>query len=134
MDQPELASDPRFSDVVPRKANAELIEKYVAEWVARSTVDEIGEALTAEGIPWGPVASLPEVIESVQVAAREMLVTVDHPTLGPIKVPGNPIKLSKSPGKLRLAPPLVGQDTDGVLAGLGYSLSDISALRAVGAI
>jgi crotonobetainyl-CoA:carnitine CoA-transferase CaiB-like acyl-CoA transferase len=134
MGRPELAADARFADVVARMENQAAIEEVVAAWVAGGTVAEIGDALTAEGIPWGPVATVPEVIESPQIAAREMLVTVDHPKLGPLRVPGTPIKLSASPGGVRTPPPVVGQDTQAVLAELGYDADAVGRLAASGAI
>jgi crotonobetainyl-CoA:carnitine CoA-transferase CaiB-like acyl-CoA transferase len=134
MGRPELAADERFADVVPRMANAREVEEIVAVWAASLTVEEAGALLTAEGIPWGPVATLPEVIASPQVKARDMLVTIDHPKLGGLRVVGLPIKLSGSPGRVRTPPPLVGQDTDGVLAELGYPDSEVAALRGSGAI
>lgn len=134
MDRPELAADARFSDVVLRMANAPAIEEIVAAWVASSTVEEIGARLTDEGIPWGPVATVPEVTESPQIDARDMLVTVDHPTLGPLKVPGLPIKLSGSPGSVRTPPPSVGQHTGSMLAELGYSDAEVADLTSSGAV
>ncbi|WP_283135233.1 CaiB/BaiF CoA transferase family protein [Rhizohabitans arisaemae] len=134
MGRPELAADERFADVVPRMANAREIEEIVAAWAASLTVEEAGASLTAQGIPWGPVATLPEVIASPQVEARDMLVTIDHPKLGPLRVPGLPIKLSGSPGRVRTPPPLVGQDTEDILAELGYSDSEVAALRVDGAV
>ncbi len=58
------------------------LEAAVSGWVADRTVDEATEALTAAGIPVGPVAGIADAVASAQIAAREMLVEVDHPTLG----------------------------------------------------
>jgi crotonobetainyl-CoA:carnitine CoA-transferase CaiB-like acyl-CoA transferase len=134
MGRSELADEERFADVVPRMTNAREIEEIVAAWASSSTIEEAGARLTSEGIPWGPVATVPDTIGSPQIAARDMLVTVDHPTLGPIQIPGVPIKLSDSPGGVRTPPPIVGQDTEGVLAELGYSDAEIAALTASGAV
>lgn len=134
MEAPELASDERFRDVVVRMEHMPAIERIVAEWVASGTVEQIGERLSEQGIPWGPVATVPDVIASPQIAAREMLVEVEHPTLGPLRVPGVPIKLSASPGGVRRPPPGVGQDTEEVLAELGYGGSEIAALQDCGAV
>jgi CoA:oxalate CoA-transferase len=61
-------------------------------------------------------------------------VTVDHAALGPLKVPGVPIKLSGSPGSVRTPPPRLGEDTEAVLAGVGYSGDEIASLRETGAV
>jgi crotonobetainyl-CoA:carnitine CoA-transferase CaiB-like acyl-CoA transferase len=134
MGQPELAQDARFAGVNERMANQAEIERIVGEWVGSGTVEQAGARLTAEGIPWGPVASVPDVVASPQIAAREMLVSIAHPTLGELRVPGVPIKLSASPGGVRTAPPLVGQDTEEVLAQLGYDAARIAALQGSGAV
>lgn len=133
--RPELAADERFADVPSRMANIEAIEPIVAEWVAGRTADEVGQALTAVGIPWGRVATIGEVVASPQIAAREMLVDVEHPTLGILTVPGIPIKLDATPGSIRKAPPLVGEDTEVVYRDvLGLDAEEIDRLREVGAI
>jgi crotonobetainyl-CoA:carnitine CoA-transferase CaiB-like acyl-CoA transferase len=135
MGRAELAADERFKDVPSRMANIDAIEAEVAAWVAARTVEEAGAALTDAGIPWGKVATIPEVVESPQIAAREMLVEVEHPTLGPLTLPGIPVKLSDSPGTVRKAPPLVGEDTDEVYRELlGLTDEQLAKLREDGAI
>jgi crotonobetainyl-CoA:carnitine CoA-transferase CaiB-like acyl-CoA transferase len=135
MGRPELAADERFGDVPSRMANIDAIEAEVSAWVAERTVEEAGAELTRVGIPWGRVATMPEIVASPQIAAREMLVEVEHPTLGPLTVPGIPVKLSASPGTVRKAPPLVGEDTDDVLRELlGLDEAEIARLREAGAV
>jgi crotonobetainyl-CoA:carnitine CoA-transferase CaiB-like acyl-CoA transferase len=135
MGRPELATDERFKDVPSRMANIEAIEAIVAEWVGGLTQDEVAEKLTEVGIPFGPVSTIPEVLASEQIAAREMMVETEHPTLGPLQIPGIPVKLSDTPGAVRKAPPLVGEDTDAVYRDvLGLSAEQIAHLREVEAI
>jgi crotonobetainyl-CoA:carnitine CoA-transferase CaiB-like acyl-CoA transferase len=135
MGRPELAQDERFKDVPSRMANIEAIEAEVADWVAHHTIDEVGEGLTRAGIPWGRVATMPDVVASEQIAAREMLVEVEHPTLGQLTIPGIPVKLSASPGSVRKAPPLVGEDTDEVFRELlDIDGDELARLREVGAV
>ncbi|MBB4663848.1 CaiB/BaiF CoA transferase family protein [Conexibacter arvalis] len=135
MGRPELAADERFRDVPSRMANIDAIEAEVSAWLAERTVEEAGEELTRVGIPWGRVATIEEVVASPQIAAREMLVEVEHPTLGPLTVPGIPVKLSDSPGTVRKAPPLVGEDTDEVYRELlGLDDAELARLREDGAI
>jgi crotonobetainyl-CoA:carnitine CoA-transferase CaiB-like acyl-CoA transferase len=59
-----------------------------------------------------------------------MVQELDHPQAGRVKALGNPVKLSRSPATLRTAAPLLGADTDAVLAGIGLSRLEIDALRA----
>ncbi len=75
--------------------------------------------LTAAGIPCGSVRDIGEVLGDPQVAARDMIQTVDHQTLGSINVLGTPLKLSETPGAVRQAPPTLGQHTDAILREFG---------------
>lgn len=132
--RPELAADERFADGAARMAHVDEIEAVVAAWAASCTLAEAGDRLTEAGIPWGPVASVPEVMASDQIAARNMLVGVEHPALGALRVPGVAIKLSETPGSVRTPPPRVGEDTERVLEALGYGEAEIADLVRSGAV
>lgn len=135
MHKPELAKQPEYADVRSRMKNVEDLEKIVGEWVGGLTVDEVGAVLTEVNIPWGPVSSVKDVVASPQIEARQMMLDVEHPTLGALKLPGIPIKLSASPGSVRKPPPLVGEDNDAVYREiLEFSEEQIAQLRADGAI
>lgn len=117
--------------VAQRAALAALLEPLfaahpVAVWIER---------LNRAGIPAGPIASVGEALSHPQALARGMVVERQHPTAGPVKMTGVPVRLSDTPGEPGAAPPLLGQHTDAVLAEL-LSLSDEerAALRAAGAI
>jgi len=135
MGRPELAADPTFRGVPGRMEHIEALEKIVGEWVGARTIEEAGAALTKAGIPWGPVSTIADVVASPQIAAREMMLNVEHQTLGTIKLPGIPVKLSESPGAVRKAPPLAGEDNEAVYRDLlGFSAERIATLKAEGAI
>jgi crotonobetainyl-CoA:carnitine CoA-transferase CaiB-like acyl-CoA transferase len=68
------------------------------------------------------------------VAAREMVVEVDHPRAGRTKALGHPVKFSATPGAVKRAAPLLGQHTREVLGGLGYSQAEIDRLYSEGAV
>jgi len=135
MGRPELARDPRFDSVPNRMENVEEIEAIVSAWTRERSVDELSEVLAEAGIPFGKVAEVADVVASPQIAAREMLVEVEHPTLGPLTLPGIPIKLSATPGSIRKAPPLVGEDNDRVYRDIvGLDDEELARLRAKGTI
>jgi formyl-CoA transferase/CoA:oxalate CoA-transferase len=93
------------------------------------------DKLTAAGVPCGSVRDLREVFSDPQLAAREMIVPMQHPGAGSIRVLGTPIKLSDTPAAMRAAPPTLGQHTDSVLAhDLGLGGEVIGQLRATGVI
>ncbi|MGE0866782.1 MAG: CaiB/BaiF CoA transferase family protein [Vicinamibacterales bacterium] len=126
---PELGADPRFATNKDRMANYEEMRPPIdrvfrtatsAEWIAR---------LNAAGVPNGEVRDIGQMLNDPQLAAREMVQTLMHPTIGATRVIGAPIKLSGTAASLRAAPPVLGQHTDAVLGELGYSPADIAVLR-----
>ena len=133
--RPDLVLDERFRDVAGRMRAAEELEASVSAWMASRTVVEASRALSEAGIPFGPVATIADAVASDQIAAREMLVEIEHPTLGPVIVTGIPVKLSATPGTVRKAPPQVGEDNDRIYgAVLGMSAVEIAELRSSGVI
>jgi crotonobetainyl-CoA:carnitine CoA-transferase CaiB-like acyl-CoA transferase len=98
------------------------------------TRDEWFELLTRNDVPAGKVLMPDEVFSDPQVLHRQMVIEVEHPTLGKIKQVGVAPKLSDTPGKVRSPSPLRGEHTDEVLRGLGYKQEEISDLRQQGAV
>jgi len=96
---------------------------------SEKTADDWLALFEQNGLPCGPIFSVAEVLEHPQVRAREMVVERPHPKLGKVKLTGVPVKLSETPGGATTAPPLLGQHTDEVLSGLGYSAERIRELR-----
>lgn len=133
--RPELADDPRYTTVSGRLEHIDELEKQVTAWSRERSCDEISEALSAVGVPFGKISTIADVVASPQVAARDMLVDVEHPSLGTLTVPGIPIKMGGSPGTVRKAPPVVGEDNDYVYGSLlGLPDDEIERLKAEGAI
>lgn len=132
--RPELAQDERFRTNGERMKNLPALTPLIAERLeSRSSADWIRE-FEAAGVPVGPVNKIGEMLADPQVAAREMVVEVDHPRAGRIKALGLPIKFSRTPGEIARAAPLLGQHTREVLAALGYSAAQIERLVAEGAV
>jgi crotonobetainyl-CoA:carnitine CoA-transferase CaiB-like acyl-CoA transferase len=124
----EWIEDPRFATAALRNGHRDYLvgelgrmfrEKPVAEWIA---------LLDAEDVPSTPVQSIDEVVTDPQVLAREMVVALDHPTAGPVKMAGLPVKLSDTPGTLRTAAPLLGQHSADIVRELGYSETAVQEL------
>jgi formyl-CoA transferase len=84
----------------------------------------------AEGIPAGPIYTVPEALADAHAVARGMVRELAHPQVGTVKTLGNPVKLEKSPATLRKAAPALGEDNEPQLRELGLSSGDIAGLRA----
>jgi formyl-CoA transferase/CoA:oxalate CoA-transferase len=129
-----LVDDERFATPLARVANrAALTAALEARLAARSAAEWI-TLLNDRGIPSGPINDMAEVFADPQVLAREMYVELPHPSLGVVKTTGVPVKLSATPGGVRVVPPELGADTDDVLTASGFAADEIAALRGAGVI
>jgi crotonobetainyl-CoA:carnitine CoA-transferase CaiB-like acyl-CoA transferase len=135
---PELPHDPRI-DTVSKRVDSQnyntLIRPVIERWFANCTREEltrIGEQLQ---VPLAPVLDVADCVNSPQLNAREMIVEVDHPLMGRVKVSGNPVKLSKTPGAVETAAPLLGQHNAEIYRRfLGYTPEDLQQLQTEGVI
>jgi crotonobetainyl-CoA:carnitine CoA-transferase CaiB-like acyl-CoA transferase len=128
-----LEHDSRFESFQPRVENRVALWHILDEVFLSKTLDEWKPRLTGAGLPWSPVQNLREVINDPQARANDYFVAFDHPTYGRIEVLANPVKLSKTPVTIKMAPEF-GQHTEEVLLEHGYSWEDISQLKQQGII
>lgn len=132
--RPHWATDPRFANAKQRAANRTVLIPMLAEVFATRTVDEWVALLSAQGVPCSSVNSIDKVVVDPQVQAREMVVEVEHPTAGRIRMAGLPVKLSENPGRVASPPPLLGEHTRQVLKDLGLPDQRIDALVREGVV
>ena len=138
--RPEWNGDPRYATSAGWIDNMPEVRAAIEGWAAPMTKFEAAAALSAAGLAAGPCLTPPEVIDDPHVAARHMLVETprtDDPggKLGPILVPGNPVKLSKVAEGPESRVPWLGEHTDDVLAAeLGLGADELAKLRADGVI
>jgi formyl-CoA transferase len=129
-----LTNDPRFDSIAARMQNlAELAGEIEAVTATRPRAHWL-ERCEAEGIPAGPIYTVPEALADPHALARGMVQELVHPQVGPVKALGNPVKMDKSPPTLRKAAPVLGEDNDALLEELGLSGGEIAALRDRGVI
>jgi CoA:oxalate CoA-transferase len=104
-------------------------------WVKNKTVDEVIEAVVPYNIPVAPILQIDKTMEDPQVIARQIMVEVEHKTAGMVKMPGFPIKMSKTPGEIRYTAPLLGEHTIEILKELlNYTDNQIQGLRKSGTV
>ena len=128
---PELFADPRFARNSGRVANRETLVPLLERILAAQPTAHWLEALEAAGVPCGPINDLAQVWADPQVRHRGMLVELDHPLAGSLATVASPLRLSETPVSYRSAPPILGADTQDVLAQqLGWNDREIAALRA----
>ena len=130
----ELAADPRFARNAGRVRERAVLVPMLAARLKLKPRAEWLNALEAAKVPCGPINDLADVFADPQVRERAMTVDLPHPLAGSIRLVASPIKLSATPVRYRRAPPLLGNDSDDVLAEFGFDPEAIAALRTAGAI
>jgi len=133
--RPEFIGDSRFSTDQNRAENHAAITEAMDAWLASRTTAQAIAELQAARIPAGPVLDPREVLEHPQVRARKLLQEVEFPgTPAPVPVAAPAVGLSATPARIRHRAPMLGEHTDEVLREIGYSESEITALRKLEAV
>ena len=134
MGQHDLANDPRYAANVDRVARADEVRTIISAWTLRHTTKEVEHTLGGL-VPCGPIHTSADIFADPHVARREMLVEVEHPGMKrPAIIVNTPIKMTETPGGIRMRAPLLGEHTEEVLAAAGYSAAEVTALREARAI
>jgi crotonobetainyl-CoA:carnitine CoA-transferase CaiB-like acyl-CoA transferase len=127
---PEWASDARFNSNRARVENRATIDALIEQALSQDEADAWLDKLKAVGVPCGRINTVAEALDDPQTLARNMIETIEHPTIGALKMLGIPFKLSDTKCSVRRPPPTLGQHTDEILAGeLGLSAEAIAQLR-----
>jgi formyl-CoA transferase len=132
---PELEDDPRFATNSDRLANRDALKDILSEVLITRDADGWLAELKEAGLPCGLINTIPDVFDTPQAQARNLVLNIEHPTTGSLRLTGFPYKLSQTPAEVHHPPPLLGEHTEEVLVELlGYSSDDVSILRDRGAI
>lgn len=129
----ELIEDPRFATNQDRLKHREELERIIVEKFKEKPRDEWINVLLKAGVPCGAVNTIKEVIEHPQTKHRKIVVEVDYPGLGKIKLFNNPVKFEGYEVKVR-RPPKLGEHTEEILKKLGYSSEEIESLKKEGVV
>jgi crotonobetainyl-CoA:carnitine CoA-transferase CaiB-like acyl-CoA transferase len=122
-----LMSDPRFDSAEKRREHRPEINAIVQSAIGSRTREEWITLLNQAGVPCGPVNNLAQAFSDPQVLHQEMVIASAQPS-GPVKMPGFPLKLSKTPARLYKPSPRVGEHSLEVLQELGYHEKEIQSL------
>jgi len=130
----DLVGDRRYAEVPQRNQHREAIIEMIASWTRPRDKWEVMHTLATAGVPCSAVFDTSDVINDTHLRERGMIVDVEHPRSGHLRMPGNPLQLSDSPTEVRPAP-LLGEATEDVLSRfLGMSEADVATLRERGVV
>lgn len=132
--RPEWKTDDRFLTNALRVKHRDILVPAITEITKTKTTPEWLEVFEGKPFPYASVNDIQTTLAHPHVLARNMVVEVDHPECGPIKMVNSPVKYSESQPTIRSAPPTLGQHTDEVVSGLGYSAAEIEAFKNGGVI
>jgi crotonobetainyl-CoA:carnitine CoA-transferase CaiB-like acyl-CoA transferase len=133
--RPDLADDERFATNAARVGARDALKSVIDPIIATRTVEAWLEALSGAGLVCGPIHDVAAALAHPQLAARDMITEMEHPTAGLIKLLGSPWKMSGTPVGPTTPPPLLGQHTEAVLGELlGLDAARLAALREAGTI
>jgi formyl-CoA transferase len=126
--------DPRFATNRDRLENRHALQETMEAVLAHKTSAEWNGLLAAAGVPCGPVYRYDQVFADAHVKHRQMAVAVEHPKAGQITITNTPLQLSKTPGRVRLPAPTLGQHTNDILRRLGYDEATMAQYHAEGVV
>ena len=135
MGRAELAEDPRYASHTARGTNQAALDSLISDWSARLDADALTEILNQHGVPNGDIYRAPEMLEDAHFKAREAIVRLVDPILGPMRMQNVAPKLSATPGEVRRTAPALGEHNEEILGGLlGLDLAERDRLAAAGVI
>ena len=127
--------DPRFDTNANRICHWPELKKLLIEHMTKKTTEEWIELLLAVQVPCGPINNIEQIVNDPQIAAREMIVEVNSPLCGPLKMPGVPIKFSDTPASISGPAPALGQHNKEIYSGwIGLDKKYLDELKADGVI
>ncbi|MEF9916147.1 MAG: CoA transferase [Lachnospiraceae bacterium] len=132
IERPDLVENPLYltNDLRCQNYKGEL-KTIISDWVSDKTKAYLEDVFSKAGIPCGPVLNMEEAINHPQFQAREMMVHMEHPTIGDMYFQGCPIKFTETPGSVDTPAPLLGQHNKEVF---GFSEKQLAKLHEDGVL
>ncbi len=132
--RPEWLTDPRYETLALRMQNIDVLEQEIEAVLTTLPTAHWVELLDAAQVPGGPVYRYEQTLNDPHVRARDMVVEIDHPIIGPMKTLGLPLKSTGELTAIRKPAPWLGQHSDEVLKSIGYGKQDIAGLFESGVV
>ena len=126
----DLIDDERFATNEARVHNRDALEPLLEEEAADYTTEELVSVMQDHDVPATAINEMDDVYDLPQIRARGMRQSVEHPTVGPVEMPGSPMHFSRTPAGVRAHPPLLGEHPAEVLSEAGYAEDELERLRA----
>ena len=135
IDRVELVNDERFDTSFKRTQNHADLEPILFQAMRAKSTEEWIAILEPYGMPIGPLNTISQAVAQEQIRHRGMIVEVEHPAAGPLRLSNSPLRLSRTPGQARGPAPLFARDTADVLAAwLGLDEAAVAALADSGVV
>jgi len=135
MENPEWATADIFQDFPSRSANWDALKPLLEDWVQDKSVQELYHAAQAKRVPFAPVSTMGDLLNSAHLNARGFFAAVTHPEAGSLRYAGAPYRFSATPWALRRPAPCLGQHNEEVYCGrLGLARQEVDELRSAGVI
>ena len=135
MGRPDLLADARFASLKARVEHADEINGIVGNWVKQHSAAEVEAILLQAEVPFTRAHSIADIAADPHYAAREDIVTVDDPTIGPIRMQAVYPRLSGTPGRIARGAPKLGEHNREIYGSLlGLSDDELAALQAEGVV
>jgi succinyl-CoA---D-citramalate CoA-transferase len=132
---PQWAESDRYATHHARGENQEELDDMISDWTRERTAEEVLEVMREAGVPAGKLFTAEDMLSDEQYAARQNIVTVEDPEIGPFPMQNVVPRLSETPGEVRWTGPQLGQHNDEVFTELlGISKSDLDGLRERGIV
>jgi formyl-CoA transferase len=134
VDHPEVIDQPWFKAGEERAKHADLLDKFVGEWIAARTFEEVMQAFEVADAAVAPIYNVADVMNDPQFQALQSIISVPDEDFGAIKMQNVMFRMSETPGSIRWTGRSLGQDNEEVFGELGVTADRLAALKDKGVI